>query len=379
MSGAAARSYDVVVVGAGIVGLAAALAAVRRGMKVAVVERNARAIGASIRNFGFVTLSGQRTPDHWQRARRSRAVWQEVAAAAGIAVLQRGAWILAQRAEAAAVLEAFIHTEAGADCRLLSSAEAARHAPALHAGAAVLHSPQELRVESREAIPKLAAWLAQAHGVDFHWNTAVHEIALPAIATSAGTLRAAHAIVCPGNDLHSLYADTLAPAGIRQCTLQMLRVQPAHALALPGAVMSDLSIARYPGFSALPAAADLHARLQQEQAEYLAAGIHLIAVQSADGSLVMGDSHVYGDTEAPFASAAIDALMVAELQRVLRIEQFSVTERWTGSYASAAEPVFACCPAPGVALGIVTGGTGASTGFAFSEELLALALGEESA
>ena len=30
----------------------------------------------------------------------------------------------------------------------------------------------------------------------------------------------------------------------------------------------------------------------------------------------------------------------------------------------------------GVALGIVTGGTGASTGFAFAEELLALALGE---
>ena len=63
------RSYDLVVVGAGIVGLAAALAGARRGWKVAVVERNAQAIGASVRNFGFVTVSGQRAGAHWRRAR----------------------------------------------------------------------------------------------------------------------------------------------------------------------------------------------------------------------------------------------------------------------------------------------------------------------
>ena len=140
--------------------------------------------------------------------------------------------------------------------------------------------------------------------------------------------------------------------------------------------MSDLSLVRYEGFAALPEAATLRARLLGEQREYLDAGIHLIAVQSADGSLVVGDSHVYGDAEAPFATDAIDALMQQEMQRVLELPAASVRERWCGSYASADDVVFAACPAPGVALGIVTGGTGASTGFAFAEELLALALGE---
>ena len=43
-------------------------------------------------------------------------------------------------------------------------------------------------------------------------------------------------------------------------------------------------------------------------------------------------------------------------------------------YASAADVVFATSSAPGVALGIVTDGTGASTGFALAEVLLAPAL-----
>ena len=370
-------SYDLVVVGAGIVGLASALAGVRRGMKVAVVERNAQAIGASVRNFGFVTVSGQRAGAHWRRAMQSRDVWLDVAPQAGIAVIHRGLYMPARRPEAVAVIEAFAQTEMGEHCRLLSRADMAAHDAVLQPAEAMLHSPHEIRVESREAIPKLAAWLQAAHGVDFFWQTAVQGIALPHIDTSRGQLRAAHAIVCPGNDTHSLFPQHIAQAKARQCTLQMLRVKPPAGYRLPGAVMSDLSLARYEGFASLPAAQALRARLQAEQGEYLAAGIHLIAVQSADGSLVVGDSHVYGDAEAPFASAEVDTLMLAEMHRVLRVPGAEVSERWTGSYVSSDEVVFATSPQRGVALGMVTGGTGASTGFAFGQEMLDLACHSE--
>ncbi|WP_154403468.1 FAD-dependent oxidoreductase, partial [Bordetella pertussis] len=46
------KTYDVVVVGAGMLGIAHAWAAARRGLSVAVVERSQRAHGATIRNFG---------------------------------------------------------------------------------------------------------------------------------------------------------------------------------------------------------------------------------------------------------------------------------------------------------------------------------------
>ena len=68
--------FDLAVVGAGIVGLATALAAVRRGLRVIVIDRDAQANGASVRNFGFITVTGQQRGTMWARARRSRDVWR---------------------------------------------------------------------------------------------------------------------------------------------------------------------------------------------------------------------------------------------------------------------------------------------------------------
>ena len=47
------RRFDLAVVGAGIVGLATALAGARRGLRTVVVDRDPRASGASVRNFGM--------------------------------------------------------------------------------------------------------------------------------------------------------------------------------------------------------------------------------------------------------------------------------------------------------------------------------------
>lgn len=372
------KSYDLAIVGAGIVGLACALAAARRGLRVAVVDRDAHCVGASIRNFGFVTVSGQRRGRHWERARRSRDVWAEVAPEAGIEVVQRGLVMLARRPEAEAVCRAFLDTEMGGDCRMLSLDQARALVPALRTedARAALFSPHELRVESREAIPKLASWLERAHGVDFHWSRAVHAVDPPRIETSRGPLTAEACVVCPGNDTTGLFADRLGGRGLRQCTLQMLRVGPAVAVRLQAPVMSDQSLGRYEGFADLPEAAPLIARLEREQAPARAAGVHLIAVQSADGSLVVGDSHVYGDAPAPFASAGVDDLILEELDRVLELPGRRVVERWTGTYAShASEVVLVDAPAPSVRIAVVTGGTGASTGFALGEEVIADLLG----
>lgn len=366
--------YDVAVVGAGIIGLAHALAAARLGKRVVVIDRDAQANGASIRNFGFVTVTGQQAGDCWRRAMRSRDVWAEVAPAAGIAIEHEGLVVAVRRAESRAVLEAFAATEMGRDCRLLTPAEAIAKVPGLRANGLVagLWSPHERRVESRLAIPKLARWLAEAHGVTFLRSTLVRSVAPPRIETTNGIVSAETAVVCGGDEFRTLFPERIAAYGLTTCKLHMMRVRPpASAARLRTAVMSDLGLVRYLGYSELPEAEALRDRLLLEQKAALDHGIHLIAVESADGSLVVGDSHHYGETVDPFAPEEVDRLILEEFDAVLDLPGRTVTERWIGTYASAPDRLMLIDkPSENVRLVIVTSGTGASTGFAIGEEVI---------
>lgn len=369
---AAGTSFDVIVVGAGIVGLAHAYTAAASGLKVCVVERDAACIGASIRNFGFVTVTGQAPGDTWRRAMHSRDVWAAIAPQAGIEIVHRHLWLAAYRPEAHAVLEAFLRTPMGEACQLIEAAEAQAKAPSLRLEEArsVLFSPHELRVESRTAIGLLTRWLAEVHGVAFRFSEAVLEVATPRVRTSRETLHAERVVVCTNTELHGLFADRIAAHPLRLCRLQMLRVQPEAGFRLPGSVMMDLSLVRYEGYSTLPEAAALRARLQKEEAASLAHGVHLIVVQSADGSLVVGDSHHYSAAPEPFAMEEVDRLILRHLRSTLDLEQAQITERWTGVYPSSPElPCVIDAPDNATRVVLVTSGTGASTGFGIARDV----------
>jgi D-hydroxyproline dehydrogenase subunit beta len=367
-------SYDVAVVGAGICGLAHALAAARRGKKVIVVDRDAQANGASVRNFGFITVTGQQAGDCWRRAMRSRDVWAEIAPQAGIEVLDRGLLTIARRTEARAVLEAFLETDMGHECRLVEPRGLAEIGGGLRATefAGALYSPHELRVESREAIPKLAAYLAERFGVVFLRETAALVAEPPKLETSRGTLRAETIVVCPGDDFNTLAPERIAAYGLTRCKLHMMRVKPARYDPKLPAIMSDLGLVRYLGYSELAPAKDLRDRLEAEQGEHLANGVHLIVVRSADGSLVVGDSHHYAATPDPFAPAHVDDLILDEYLAVFDGSAPEVVERWTGTYASASNRLMLMDrPSDALRIVLITSGTGASTSFAIAEETIA--------
>ncbi len=368
-----AGSFDVAVIGAGICGLAHALAAARRGKKVIVVDRDARANGASVRNFGFITVTGQQRGACWQRAMRSRDVWLEIAAAAGIPILQRGFMIVARRSEARAVLEEFLSTDMGAACRLLEPAGIAAQGAGLRTTefAGALHSPHEVRVESREAIPKLAAFLGERWNVTFLRDTVVHAAAPPRLETSRGPIAAETVIVCPGDDFHTLHPERIAQYGLTRCKLHMMRGVPERYDEKLPPIMSDLGMVRYLGYAELPAAAALRARLEAEQGAHLANGVHLIVVRSADGSLVIGDSHHYDATPDPFAPASVDDLILDEYGAVFEGPLPRLTEHWIGTYASSPDRLMLVDkPADALRIVIITSGTGASTSFAIAEEVV---------
>ena len=319
-----ARAYDLAVVGAGICGLAHALAAARRGKRVVVIDRDAQANGASIRNFGFITVTGE--------------------------------------------------TEMGRDCRILAPAAIADSYAGLRAAtfAGALHSPHEIRVESRDAIPRLAAYLEERHDVTILRDTVVRTASPPRLETSRGPVEAETVVVCPGDDFRTLHADRIAAYGLVRCKLHMMRVRPERFDERLPPVMSDLGLVRYLGYAEQPAAAALKTRLLDEQGEHLTHGIHLIVVRSADGSLVVvavQERLVAAGLRAP---AGVDALILDEYARVFDGPIPDLVEHWTGTYASAADRLMLVDrPSDALRIVIVTSGTGASTSFAIGEDVVA--------
>jgi len=99
---------NIAIVGAGIVGLAHALAAAKRGLKVVVFERNLPVVGASIRNFGMIWPIGQPTGKLLDRAMKSREIWTQLAPKAGFHLEQSGSLHLAYRQDEIDVLEEFV-------------------------------------------------------------------------------------------------------------------------------------------------------------------------------------------------------------------------------------------------------------------------------
>lgn len=368
-----AEKFDLAIVGAGVMGLAHALAAARHGRRVVVIERDARANGASARMTGLVTVAGHSPGQMWRRAKRSRDVWVEVCAQAGVRIEHEGLAIVARRPEAATALEAFAATEGGAGSSFYHPDDAHALFPQFKGDiSGVFWSPDEIRVEPRSAMAKIAAWLEEAHGVTFRWETAVTSIADGEVMTSRGPIQAEATVVCAGDDFRSLFAERLSAAGLTRVKSQMLRVKLDDGYELPGAVASDLAILRLPGFEELDGVAALRARLEAEQADCLTHGVVMLVSQSADGSLVVSGSRQLGATPDPFQSEAIDALILAEFEAVLGRRPKQVVARWIGTYAYSDErAVWIDAPSDRVRVVVAASGAGASSAFAVAEETIA--------
>src|ERR1700677_3876427 len=96
---------DLCVLGAGILGLAHAFEARRRGMTVCVLERHDRAVDASVRNFGHVFTASLREGADLDCALRARERWLDLGRRAGIEIEQAGTLVVARAPDELALLE----------------------------------------------------------------------------------------------------------------------------------------------------------------------------------------------------------------------------------------------------------------------------------
>ncbi|MFG2822223.1 TIGR03364 family FAD-dependent oxidoreductase [Kitasatospora sp. NPDC048365] len=360
-------SADVVVIGAGIVGLAHAHEALERGLTVAVVERGDRATGASVRNFGHACGTAQ-DGDALRYARNARATWAHLADKAGFWYGRTGTVMVARAEDELAVLREFAELR-GDEVRPLTAGQVAERIPV---GAGVLGGaflPDDLRVDPRAAAHAIARHLAE-RGATFHWTTSAHAIEPGAVHTSRGTLTARTIVLATGHDVDRHYPELAAQFGVRRCALRMLRVDAPGGATVEPAVQTGYSLLRYSGYEACPSLPAVRARLTAERPDLIGIGLNLMYTQRPDGTLTIGDTHAYGTTLDPFEDEALDAAVLAETAELLGVDGLTVRERWRGVYASAPEPFLIAEPAEGVRVVSVTSGIGMTTAFGLAPEVL---------
>ncbi|MFF2503204.1 TIGR03364 family FAD-dependent oxidoreductase [Streptomyces sp. NPDC058067] len=372
---------DLVIVGAGIVGLAHAFEAARRGLTVTVVERDWQPVGASVRNFGHCCITAQRD-DLLELAYRSRAGWLEAAKSSGLWAREAGALVVARSATELAVLEE-LREERGPDTVQLRTREEVAGALGRDAdggdivGGAFL--PDDLRVNPREAAPDLAAWLSIQPGVTVVWGTNVTGVEEGTVHTSRGPVHGDRILVCVGHDLDRLYPTAAEEHGIERCRLTMARVTAPDAFRTDAAILTATSMLRYDAFTATPAAARLREEVTGHSPELLDVVANVMFTRLPDGTVLVGDSHFYGRTEIPFVDEPTSRLLLAATADVLGAGELHVTERWQGVYASSARgPLLVRDMAPGVRATSVTSGIGMTLSFGlaaatFDESLAATA------
>lgn len=368
---------DLLVVGAGIVGLAHAFEAVRRGLTVRVVERDARPVGASVRNFGHVCTTAQSDADH-PMARDARDGWLTLAEATGIGVARTGTLVVARRPEECAVLEELRRSRGPERVRLLTADEVrarvrgSRDAGGDSAlGGALL--PEDLAVDPRTAAPALAGWLAGQDGVELRMRAAVTGAGSGTVETTRGTFTADHVVVCVGHDVDRLFPETADRWAIRRCALQMMLAEPVAGYVNPSPVLTGTSMLRYGAMSGTGAAARLREVIDREEPVLLDIDANAMFSRRPDGSLIVGDSHVRDVTVDPFLDEEVYAPLLGSAADIIRPGgPLRIRQRWQGVYATSEHTTLVHERADdATTVAVVTSGIGMTLSFGIARRTLA--------
>ncbi|MBL7759746.1 MAG: TIGR03364 family FAD-dependent oxidoreductase [Sediminibacterium sp.] len=326
-----------IVIGAGIVGLATARALSLKGFDVTVIEKTARAVGASVRNFGMVWPIGQPAGELHSRAERSKAIWKDIADSTGLPYKESGSVHTAYYKDEWVVLQELyeLFKAEGRAVELLDQKGVQKKSGAVNPNNLIggLYSASEMIVDPRIAIATIAAYLTEFLDVTFIWGKAVSAVEANRVYDGSAWIEADLIFICSGSDFETLFPALFAGIEITKCKLQMMRFKsniPDYDLG--ASLCGGLSLIHYHSFKAAPSLKALAQRYENEMAEYLRYGIHVMVSQHHSGELTVGDSHEYGLTHDPFNREAINELILQYLRQFAQISDWKLIQSWNGVY-----------------------------------------------
>ncbi len=353
--------FDVAIAGGGIVGAACAFASARRGLKVALVERDVLGSGATAAGMGHVVVMDD-SEAQFALTRYSQQLWNDLAPQLPPCAEyeQRGTlWIAADREEMeAAEGKCAYYTERSVPCRLLTARELQNEEPNLAPGFAGGLLVPEDSVVYPPAVALELALRAQQAGAALLIGRSVTGLGESRLTLDDGTTLSANRIVLAlGAD-----ATRLIPG-------LPIRKRKGHL------VITD----RYPGY--------VHHQLVElgylKSAHRVSADSVAFNVQPRQtGQLLIGSSRQFGAEHAEVDQPILGSMLARAALFLPGITRLSAIRVWTGFRAATPDKLPLIGPDrrdPSLLLATGHEGLGITTSLATAELIADLLTGRPSA
>ena len=338
------KKFDLIVVGGGVLGTFHAYHALKKGLSVALLEKNKRPQGASVRNFGQVVPSGMDAK--WQRiGRDSLQIYKDLQAALDISVRQEGTIYIASNEEEMQLLEELekINTINNYPSTLLDKAACLDKYPGLKSSYCKggLFFPEEITVNPRVAVLRILSFLEDQYALSYFPQTPVVDVyrngmGCIVVDSQKQSYQAEQVIVCSGSDFKFLFPELYLDSDLEVVKLNMLQTVPQKKQRIPGSVLTGLTIRRYESFRECPSYAAIKSK-ESTTSFAKQFGIHILFKQAVDGSMIIGDSHEYAsvrdaDDLGFDMNNEINRYIMSASMKIFDLEDWSIEQAWNGFY-----------------------------------------------
>ena len=336
--------FDLIIVGAGILGTFHAYHAALIGKKVLLIEKDQYPVNATVRNFGQVVPSGM-TGKWFEYGWRSTEIYKAIQQEFDISVRQNGSVYVASDKEEQQLIHELkqIMDDKSYEVHLLSGSDCLQRWPSLQKSYCKegIFFPQEVSIEPDKMIYKLIEYVSKKFpSLTYKPATAVVNCFIKndkviAQTASGEQFVSDKLIICNGGECKLLFADLFRNSGIVLSKLQMMKTLPMPDVKLEGSILTGLTIRRYESFEECPSYEKLST--PEHYKELKKWGIHILFKKASDGSIIIGDSHEYANVNHTEnlgfdINQHINELMLKEASRIVNFDVRKISHTWAGFY-----------------------------------------------
>ncbi|MFM2441496.1 MAG: hypothetical protein RL449_137 [Bacteroidota bacterium] len=340
------RKYDLVIVGAGVIGTFCAYHALKKGKSVLLLEKEAQPHEASIRNFGQIIPSGESIENGFAWGRKSLKIYKELQEDSAISLTKNGSWYIASNESEMAVMEEMSKKFLALDypSQLFTSSETISENPVFNKNYVKggLFFPEEASINPLLMVHQLRDYLVQHLGLHYQNFCPVIMVEKKrgiAMITTAKrqTFWGDHVIIANGQDTQFLLPEHYSSAELKICQLQMMRLVPQKK-QFAANILTGLSLRRYDSFKSCLSFSEL--KTSDEERCLQSKGIHILFKQAEDGSILLGNSHEYVSVNEQAnlsfeTSTEINELILKEAKKIASLESWNLEATWIGHYLEA--------------------------------------------